>query len=184
LRNSIIPVNDLNDLVFTGEMPNMARSFTKTLARMNPMLLAPMELQADRQFATGRKISELEPLTGNNWIDRIAHYLPTSRIMGEARTVIDKRKGPVAKGINLLGLGGVSTYNTDLWQKRDLRDAYGEQLDAIPEMKLFQDYYIPKTKRAEMAPDKLAMIRAVQKRRQQLMKKMENARKRQDAAQL
>ena len=188
-RNSIIPFNDLNDLVFKDGVPQIGRSLEKFLSRANPMILAGPELEANKQLSTGRKISDLESPTqiasrgvasalgvgGDNYqgtavpmLDRFLHYSPVSRVISEGQGVLDPRKEAWMKAMGLTGVGRTGTYDVNQQKLRDLRDAMAEKVGERPNVKTATDYYLPKTARAGMEPEDVTDTQAAIKRQAQL----------------
>jgi hypothetical protein len=164
--NSILPLNDLNDIVFRNGLPT-SRSLEKPLGRLQPLALAPLEGYADRQVRTGRKLSDLttpsgvpilDTLMANPTIRTAVHYSPASRAVGELYSMADPRKSWGQAMTNALGYGNVSTYNTESAKLRDIKNAYGAELSANPDVVPYTDYFLPDTKRANMSQSKQATI--------------------------
>ena len=182
-RTSVLPFSDLNDLVLKNGIPQVGRTLEKAASRVNPLLLALPELAAGRQFSTGRKISDLESPTRawtgteNPVIDRAIHYSPLSRLVSEERAIEDARKTPVEKAISLSGAGKVSTYPTDLWKLRDMRDAVEKQQAATPGAMPWTDYFLPQENQQTMPPEETAKFKASAKYRAQLIKQIAAMRK-------
>jgi hypothetical protein len=185
-RNSVLPLNDLNDMVFYGGVPDVKRTALKMLSRLTPPALIGPELLADTQFSTGRKISDLESatekITGKKIgaVDRLLHYLPTSRMQSEAWSLADPRKGWPQHIANVLGLGSVSNYDTEKWKNIDFRDALARELADTPEVAKWTSYYVPKSKQETMPPEKLERQKSLIKRRSQVVKQYQAMRKAKD----
>jgi len=183
-RNTLLPFNDLNDLVFKGGAPDLGRTAEKLVSRATPLALFPLEGAAGKQLYTGRKLADLEPVTGQRWLDAALHYSPASRVVSEGAALADPRKDLLAKALNILGLGKISTYDTDKWKLRDLREELGKRLAAAPEVKEWEDYYLPKNLKeslAESNPEKLAAIEAMIKQRGGLTKELSQQNQQQHA---
>jgi hypothetical protein len=149
LTTGMLPLGELNDLVFKGGIPDVGRTAEKLASRLNPLALAPLEIASNRQMQTGRKISELESptkaITGTEmpFVDRAAHYSPLSRLEG---TVFNATRGNVpATGLNLSGLGHVATYDTNQYKLRDARDVMENAMLATPGAKSWESAYMPKS---------------------------------------
>lgn len=86
------------------------------LGRTNPLIKAPIEVGADRQFFTGRELQDLESSTGRivsnlgiteqppeipMLVDQALSNSPVSRILSTARTASDPRKTILDKALNL-----------------------------------------------------------------------------------
>jgi hypothetical protein len=175
-RNTLIPVDSLNKLVTTGGTPNPLATGQRFASLLHPLLAAPVELASGKQLSTGRNIADLESttsaLTGgayeNQQLDRVLHYMPFSRFVGEGLRLTDPRKTWGQIAANSLGMGKVSTYDTEKWKAVDLRNAIQEQLAANPNVREFDSYYVPQSKKEKMDPAELALVQAQNRRTQQL----------------
>jgi hypothetical protein len=175
--NSVLPLNDLNDIVFNNGVPTV-RSLEKPLGRLHPLALAPMETFADKQVRTGRKLSDLNSVS-EDWFgtksptfDRAVHYGPWSRAVSELRSTIDPRKTFGQTLANVLGYGNVSTYDTEAMKLRDIRNAYGAKLESDPNVSQYTNYYTPDYKEAKMTPSEKAEIDWATRRRAVVTKKI------------
>lgn len=182
-RNSVFPINDFNDIVMRGNMPDIKRTAMKALARLHPLALAGPEMLSNTQFATGRKISDLRSPTKSllgtqlSEIDRILHYLPTSRAQSEAWSVLDPRKSGWQRLSNVAGTGSVSTYDTEKWKNLDYREALAKDLKESPDVSQWTSYYVPKSRQEDMSPDEVEKTKMLIKRRNQITKRLQRMRK-------
>jgi hypothetical protein len=64
LRNTLVPLHELNDAVFQGVSPDLGRTAEKVASRLNPLLSSPIEYFAGKELHTGREFSNLESTTG------------------------------------------------------------------------------------------------------------------------
>ena len=145
----------------------MGRTFEKGLSQVHPLVLAPAELAANKQFFTGRKLKDLEPLTGFGPVDQLWHYTPASRQVGDVRSLLDPRKGWLAKAANLFTGVKVGTYNLKKLKLIDMRAAEERELAETPEVGEGTYYYpraaIKGTPEGKLVQKKLRRIRALSK---------------------
>ncbi len=157
-----LPVEELNKIVVGSKQ----RTGEKLASFAHPLLQMPAELLAGRQFYTGRDIKDLKPLTGVSALDRALAYSPASRVISEARGVIDPRKTILQRGLNALTGFKTGTYDIEHWRIRDLEKALRRQLEEDPVVGEGTYYYVPEDAKAGR-PDLQAKIRqrsALQKR--------------------
>jgi hypothetical protein len=163
IKSAGMPIEDLARIVTHNGLPDWGRTAEKMASNLHPLLTALPEMAADKQFATGRKISDLEPLTGISSLDRIIHYSPLSRVTGEARTLVDDRKNPLQKGLNLLTGVKTGTYDLDKLHMRDLRDAIKSEVAANPMVGTYEVQAVkPQFKGMEGTPEIKSQMRKIQ----------------------
>ena len=157
LRQSGIPIEDLNKFTFSGGWPS-GRTFEKFAAALHPLIQMPVEVFAGKQLYTGRTIKNLKSTTGiasealgitpRPWmrrIDKPIHYSPFSRVAGELLGVIDKRKPVGLKMANALTGVKFSTYDAKYMRMIDLRRALEKELQDSPYVREGIHYYIPES---------------------------------------
>jgi hypothetical protein len=157
-----LPVEELNKLVIGSKR----RTAEKLVSFAHPLLQAGPELLAGRQFYTGRDIRDLKPVTGISAVDRALAYSPASRVVSEARGVIDTRKTVLQRGLNALTGFKTGTYDIEYWRQRDLEKALRRQLEEDPVVGEGTYYYVPEEQKLKH-PELQAKIRqrsALQKR--------------------
>lgn len=172
IRQSGIPVEDLNRIILEGGLPT-GRTLERGASMLHPLLLAPLELASGRQFYTGRKISNLystsKEMLGKQIpaLDRLIAYSPLSRVFQEAAGVVDTRKKIYQRALNALTGVKTSTYDLESLREQDLRRALERELKRMPEVSEVTEPYIPKAKQAEASQEalrKLRQLRAVKQR--------------------
>lgn len=157
VRASGLPIEDLNKFMFSGGLPKVGRTMEKFVAGMHPAITAPIEMFANKQLYSGRKISDLESTTKAlgapemPFVDRLTHYSPWSRQIGDYLSLIDKRKTLGQKALNY-GTGvKIGTYNVPKLEQMDYRNIIEEQLAADPLVREMSIYNVPKSKRGTPA---------------------------------
>jgi hypothetical protein len=142
------------------------------LGRLNPLVKAPAEVAAGKQFFTGRELSDLdgsierlyENVTGDKinrmpLTEQIAANLPTSRLLTTARTLSDPRK---SVGTKLQQLGtGIRTSDVDLDKHKSIaaRESLEELLRGNEGVSVFEHLSIPEEAMALMTPEQQQQAR-------------------------
>jgi hypothetical protein len=159
LKQTGIPVEDLNKFAFSGGMPNLGRTGEKFAAMMHPLAAWLPETWAGKQFYTGRELKDLNSPTGDMLgtpipvLDRLIHYSPVSRAVGEAQGVLDDRKTILQKVGNALTGLKTGSYDVEAWKLRDYQNALKEQLEESPLVREGNYYYVPEQyKTSQNAP--------------------------------
>lgn len=106
------------------------------LGMFHPLLKAPLEAVAGRQFFSGRNLEDLGgKLTGDPYLDNFVYNAPGSRALTTGRQLLDDRKGPAVKGLNLLT--GLKISDVDAEKAANIRrkNELIEALKASPNIK-------------------------------------------------
>ncbi len=163
-------------------------TLTKTgqglLGNVNPYLKGPLELLANRQFYTGRELTELDSRLGRIaqatsgaeqppdvpvLLDQILMNSPLSRVATTLGTLADPRKDALATGTNIFTGARLSDVNTDKAQFYAAREALEQLLKDAPQVRSFENLYVPQSALATLAPEHqrlYALYRGVQKESQ------------------
>jgi hypothetical protein len=147
IRQAGLPIEDLNKMVFSGGLPNIGRTAEKIGAQMHPLLTLPVELASGKQLFSGRKIADLEPVTGISAVDKAIHYGPFSRVASEGMSIIDQRKNWWQKALNATTGFKTGTYDLEKLRASDLSRAQAEKLSEDPLIREGTHYYVPRNKR-------------------------------------
>lgn len=176
LRQAGLPIDDLNRLVMEGGRPS-SRTLEKAASNLHPLLTMGPELWADKQLFSGRKLSDLEPVTGlGPAVDKVLMASPIGRAITEGGSLLDERKTWPQRALNALTGFKSGTYDTEKWKLIDLENAQQRELGKGPYVRTYEDVYIPKNKRAEAGPEVtegMRKLRTIQKALKQLRKKRE-----------
>ena len=174
--NTLIPLNEMNDVVIKPGMTlgdtikqSVGRTAENFAARLHPGIVLPYEQFADKELHTGRKISDLQSPTGMPWLDSALHYSPMSRVATETESAADPRKNAAQVAMNTLGLGSISTYDTEKWKSLDERAALeqkAKQGGAVP----WTNFELPQRVAAHMTPEQIEAIHVLLRRREGLIK--------------
>lgn len=142
----LIPTSDLNILPFSGGRPNWQRMGEETLARLSPLITAPLAITTGRHFWSGRDLSELEPWPLDkqpvmNYL--INNILPTGRISRRIRDALDARKPAWQRLVNQ-AVGGVrmATIDTERHVNKKVQEILARMLGRAKGMREFRTYYI------------------------------------------
>lgn len=130
------------------------------LGQLNPFIKGPLEVATNRQFFSGRELSDLRSTTGMPpALENLLTNSPLARIPTTARTLADPRKGPLAKALNLLT--GVKLTDVDMDRARTAagRRALEEQLRSLPNVRQTPGRpYIPRSLRANATEEEKALM--------------------------
>ena len=163
----------------------LGRSIESVLGMTNPVIKAPLEMLAGRQFFSGRDLDTLDPplartitnaieLVGGpqvdpasvpipQWVEQAVSNLPGSRAVMTARQLVDPRKwespGDVAGLFGNLATG-VRTTDVDTAKARqEAIDVLEQMLLASPNVKETNRPYIPRDRQQAMTPEEAALYR-------------------------
>jgi hypothetical protein len=186
LKQTGIPIEDLNKFVFSGGIPNLARTGEKFAAMMHPLASWLPETWAGKQFYTGRELKNLNSPTEDvlgepiPFLDRLIHYSPISRAVGEVQGVMDDRKTVLQKVGNALTGLKTGSYDVEKWKLIDYQNAIKELLEENPLVREGQFYYVPEQyKTSQNAPEIQKQIR----RTRGLAKAIKNLKQKQEQKQ-
>ena len=196
-RQAGIPIEDLNDIVFSHGVP-MKRSFEKAAAQTHPVLVAAIEMLTGRQLYSGRDLKHRESLTEAMFgtavpaLDQMTLKSPFSRFfteydipnaVGKVRRAITGAE-PTTKVHDIpwwqtamnLGTGAkFGTYDTEKWRAIDAVEAQKKILQGTPEIRSSAYHYVAPqyigTPKEQPLKEKLRLLRALEKQQQKLMQK-------------
>lgn len=154
--------NTLLDKLGTG----LRKTGLNILGQSNPLIKGPLELATNRQFYSGRQLSDLysmleQPLGGlglgplGRFLEQVAVNSPGgSRILGTARQVMDDRLAPQEKWSKVLvnALTGLKFQDVDQERTKRLaaRDMLNELLQATPGVRTYENITVPEDALATM----------------------------------
>jgi hypothetical protein len=176
----------------TGQAIDM---LTKTgqnlLGQTNPLLKAPLEFATNRQFYSGRQLSDLYSLAeqldlpGGRLLDQVAFNLPGgSRVFGAGRQLFDTRISPQERAAKFLFnmLTGVKVQDVDQERTARLaaRTTLNQLLDQAKGMSSYENLFIKPEELVKLSPQeqrqyllyRVLQSEAAKKARER--KKMEN----------
>jgi len=168
LKQTGIPIEDLNKFVFSGGMPNLARTGEKFAAMMHPLASWLPETWAGKQFYTGRELKNLNSPTEDvlgepiPFVDRLIHYSPISRAVGEVQGVMDDRKTVLQRVGNALTGLKTGSYDVEKWKLIDYKNALQEELAESPYVREMTKYYVPdRYQNSQQAPEIKRQLRRI-----------------------
>ncbi len=169
-----LPIEDLNKFVLSEGLPDSERTVEKFAGLLHPLITFPVEQFAGRSLWQGRDLKNLWSPTREiqkkfsatgmgvplPYVDRLIHTSPFSRVASEVRQLADPRKNLVEKGLNLMTGAKFGTYDLEKLRLIETRKAMQKQLGVEPDISVFEQYYVPKHKRPDMEPQRLAELQA------------------------
>lgn len=163
----------------------MERTVESLLAMTNPMIKAPLEMLAGKQFFSGRPLNQLDPplsrtvtnaietfggpkLDPRNspvplWVEQAVSNSPAARALTTTRQLFDPRKHETPWDV--LGLGanvltGVRTTDVDTSKaRREAVDVVEELLRGSPNIRQTTRSYVPKDRQDELTPEEKQLYR-------------------------
>jgi hypothetical protein len=162
LTNIDLPYESLINL-FTPGVGNTAfdklsssaqKSFLNILGQSNPLIKGPAELITNRQFFSGRQLSDLysmleQPLgSPGRVLEQVGSNLPGgSRVLGTVRQIMDDRLTPAEKLSKLAvnTLTGLKFQDVDQERTKRLaaRDMLNQLLETTPGVKSYENISVP-----------------------------------------
>jgi hypothetical protein len=129
------------------------------LGALNPLIKAPLELATNRQFFSGRDLTDLYTMTGNTVGDQLLMNSPLGRFVTAGRTLADERKDLLAKAVNL-GTG-VHVTDVDMGKARDIavRELIDEATRGDRNVGRFERLYVRPENLANLSPQELLLLR-------------------------
>lgn len=100
-----LPTDQLADLAVKGPttLGTLSRTGQKALAQTNPLLKMPLEIATGTNFFTGRPLTESYKFPTNNVLfNELTYNTPAARALTSGRQLLDERKSPATKAVNLL----------------------------------------------------------------------------------
>jgi len=143
-------------------------------ANLNPMVKGPLEYLTDRQFFSGRQLSDLRPsslvssmteaITGagdprrDQMLTQLLMNTPATRFLTTAQRLADPRKAWWQTALNL-GTG-VRVTDVDLDKQRaiETRDAILEAAGAMPHLAKHTSAYVPYQYQGMLRPDEIKLM--------------------------
>lgn len=150
-------------------LPNINKTAMNYLGTLNPLLKGPLEQIFDRQFHTGRKLSDLRP-TGvgsafgaldedsSQLLAQVLANTPATRFVSTIDKLIDDRKGPIPKALNLLTGTKISDVNMDRIRAIDAREVLNDMLSGNDKLSEFTNYYVKPENRDRLNQEDILML--------------------------
>jgi hypothetical protein len=130
------------------------------LGQLNPILKAPLEYAADRQFYSGRELGDLFSMTGNPVIDQILFNSPAARLATTARQVTDPRKwDPYALPLNLLTGAKVTDVDMPKYETIAEREYVKKALQGLPAISKFETIAVKPELLGTLTPGERELVR-------------------------
>ncbi|MDR3635699.1 MAG: hypothetical protein P4L84_17990 [Isosphaeraceae bacterium] len=159
-------------LRFQNGMPDLRNTALAFAGNLNPMIKAPLEQLFNTQFYSGRKLSDLKPqgtasaigkLFGEDNPQLLAQVLantPATRFISSADKLLDPRKTPVQKALNLLTGVKVTDVDTDKQRAIDLRQALQTLMEQYPHLSQHTEFYVKPDNVQNLTPEEMKAMRA------------------------
>lgn len=134
IKQSGMPLEDLNRFVYTGDMlGSLKRTGQKWAASLHPALTGAIEGLSGTQMYTGRPMRELQPVrTGFESVDNVLaapgvssliHYSPAASMAGDLGQWFDPRKSIGQKALSTVTGIKTGTYDAELGKLYELQRA-------------------------------------------------------------
>jgi hypothetical protein len=135
------------------------KTLMRTLGQLNPIIKGPLELGANRQFYTGRELDDLYSRTGIPMIDQLVMNSPAARVLSTGGTLLDARKDPFAKALNLLT--GAKLSDVDMGKQRGqvALDMIRDVLNQDPNVSKFSNFSVRPQALGSLTPDEVEAMR-------------------------
>lgn len=158
-------------------IPDLRKTGMEYMGMLNPVIKGALEQLFDRQFFTGRRLSDLKPtgvgslggfLEGDNaqLLSQVLANTPASRFISTIDKIMDSRKsgvsGTIAKALNLATGFKMSDVDMERSRNMDVRSALEEVMRRNPGISTFTEAYIPPAKFDEISkndPGTMAVMR-------------------------
>ena len=152
-----LPFEDLGGLV---NRKGLAASGQQQLGNLNPLIKGPLEWLTNRQFISGRELSDLSDkgLTGIPLVDQTIMNSPLSRLITTGSTLADERKSPLDKFLNLATGLKVSDVNVDQARRNVVRDFINANLRG-PNFRHFDQLSVKPEVVPTLSPRELELFR-------------------------
>jgi hypothetical protein len=171
LTNIDLPHEGLLNLFTPGSGNTLTQQITNTLMKTgqnllgqtSPALKGPLELLTDRQFYSGRQLSDLYSMAekygipGGRLVDQLVSNAPGgSRVMGLTRQILDDRISPTERAGKILfnTLTGLKFQDVD--QDRTVRlaarSALNELLSQTPNIGTYENLFIKNEDLLKLSP--------------------------------
>jgi len=146
------------------------------------------EAMANKQFFSGRKLSDLNPyqfgipgldkVMANPMVSSMLHYSPASAIASEGMSLLDPRKTTWQKALTELTGAKIGTYDAEMSRLWALQKGLQEELSQNPMIGSGEYVYTKKQYKGQVPPDleaKLKLMRGIAGRIRKIQKKREAA---------
>ncbi len=167
-----LPVEEAFErLHFRNGLPDIGRTALDYMGQLNPVIKAPLEQLFDTQFHTQRKLSDLRAPAAASAIGRlfgddnpqllaqVMANTPLTRFVTSADKLIDDRKDPLTKAVNLLTGVRVTDVDTEKQRAIDTRNALEEILRGQPHLSKYTSFYVKPDQAANLTPDEVELMR-------------------------
>jgi hypothetical protein len=175
--------------------PDIGSSLMHMAGNLNPIIKGPLEQLADRQFFSGRRLSDLRPtatgkgiasLFSDEYSQPVSQFIsntPLTRFATSLDKLLDTqglnangRKPGWATGINLAT--GARITDVDLEKQRyfEQRDAVRRLMDSMPHLSKYTEYYPRPEQKAQLTPEEIDALQMSKYLRDRATKYMERRR--------
>ena len=129
------------------------------MAKMHPSIGLAFRLYTGRDPYTNRPVKDLKGPTGLPSLDMLWQAGPLSRFRTEYWQKPQKiPEQPVLATLDLLTGIKTGSYDPNKWKPIELAKAIQQKAAEHPEVRKFETFYIPKTRREEASPEALRDI--------------------------
>ena len=135
------------------------RGFESLLGSLNPVFKMPLELGTNRQFFGHRNLDDLYSPTGNRILDQALMNSPVSRLISMGKTVVDERKDPLTKLLNLTLGGRFTDVDTEKWANLRAKEIIKERLTGTNGIGTFEKVYARPDKIQDLTPEQIELLR-------------------------
>lgn len=135
------------------------RGFESLLGSLNPVFKMPLELGTNRQFFAHRNLDDLYSPSGSRIVDELVMNSPFSRIIGMGKTLVDERKDPLTKALNLTLGGRFTDVDTQKWMNLRAKELIKERLTGTNGIGTFEKVYARPDKIQELTKEQIELLR-------------------------
>jgi hypothetical protein len=138
---------------------SLVRSLENIAGQAHPLLKGPAELFTGRQFFTGRNLKEAYSPTGSTVADQLIYNSPIARGFSTAKTILDPRKDPVDKALNLTTGLKISDVNQDVQRDIVARNLLEDVLGDNEKVRSLNRFYVKDEDLPYLTPDEVQFMR-------------------------
>lgn len=162
-----------------GGKPDLAGTAMRMAGNLNPIIKGPLEQIMDRQFYSGRKLSDLRPsntatslaglLGSEDYASPISQFIsntPATRFATSLDKLLDTkglsangRKPGWATGLNLMTGARVTDVDVERQKYLEQRNALDKLLAGQPHVSTYQEHYVRPENRKLLTPDETTQLR-------------------------
>lgn len=165
-----LPIEDAFErMKFSGGLPDLPGTAMAYAAGLNPYLKGAVENMMDRQFFSGRRLSDLRPTTAGSlggllgddasqWFTQFISNSPATRFATAFDKLIDDRKPIPLRLLNLMTGARVTDVNLEQAKAIETRNALEDLLRGRPGLSNFTNFYVRPGDEAQLDPDTVAMM--------------------------